>query len=267
MIESDGRETNQATHNRAQATLRFYEELNDYLPTKMRKRDIAVHFKPPCPIRHLIETQGVPHTEVEIILLNGISVDLEAPAHDGDRVSIYPMFEALDVTPLLRLRPGPLREPRFFADAQLGRLTRYLRLLGFDTVYENGIDDADLVQKATAGRRIILSRDRALLMRRDVSHGLHIRNDNPMEQLAQVVRRCDLSRASRPFTRCMECNGTIEAISKQDVAATLEHGTLARFENFWRCGGCGHIYWKGSHYERLQHLVTTVLDDARQQKV
>jgi len=247
----------------ALATLRFYEELNDYLPSQMRKRDIAVHFEPPCPIRHLIETQGVPHTEVEIILLNGVSVDLEAPVHDADRVSIYPMFEALDVTPLLRLRPDPLREPRFFADAQLGRLTRYLRLLGFDTLYENRIDDADLVQKATAGQRIILSRDRALLMRRDVSHGCHIRNDNPMEQLAQVIRRCDLSRVSRPFTRCMECNGPIEAVSKQDVAATLEPETLACFEAFWRCGDCGQIYWKGSHYERLQRLVTAVLDDAR----
>ena len=252
-------------HAMATATIRFYEELNDYLPKSLRRHDIAVRFDTPCPVRHLIETQGVPHTEVEIILINGISVDLEAPARDGDRISVYPMFEALDISPLLRLRPQPLREPRFFADAQLGRLARHLRLLGFDTRYQNSIDDAQLVRQALAERRIILSRDRALLMRRDVSHGLHLRLDDPQEQLTHVIRRCDLARSCHPFTRCIECNHRIEAIAKQQVEQRLQPETIASFDEFWQCTGCGRVYWKGSHHEHLRQLVAVALRDASEQ--
>lgn len=247
----------------AKATLRFYEELNDYLPPEHRKRSFSARFEVSCPIRHLIEIQGVPHTEIEVILINGLSVGLEAPVHDGDLVSIYPKFEALDVSPVLRLRPQPLRDTRFFADAQLGRLARYLRLLGFDTLYENSIRDADLVQRAADGRRIILSRDRALLIRRAVTHGCHIRQDNPVEQLAHVVRRCDLAKVSHPFTRCMECNDQIRPVTKQEVIALLEPETAVSFDEFWRCPGCERIYWKGSHYERLAKLVAGVLDRAQ----
>ena len=247
----------------ATATLRFYEELNDYLPPERRKRGFSAQFEAPCPVRHLIEAQGVPHTEIEIILINGVSVDLEAPVHDGDLISIYPMFEALDVSPVLRLRTQPLRDTRFFADAQLGRLARYLRLLGFDTRYDNAINDADLVQHAAMEGRIILSRDRALLMHRGVTHGCHLHQDDPVEQLVHVVRRFDLASVSHPFTRCMECNDQVQVVGKQEVTAILDAGTAASFDEFWRCPGCGRIYWKGSHYERLERLVTGVLDRAQ----
>ena len=247
----------------AEATLRFYEELNDYLPPSLRKREFSTQFRTPCPVRHLIETQGIPHTEIEVILVNGASVGLEEPIDDGDRISVYPMFESLDVTPLLRLRPAPLRTPRFFADAHLGRLARDLRLLGFDTLYENAIDDAALVHRATAERRIVLTRDRDLLMRRDVTHGCHIRRGDPMDQLIEVIRRCDLKDAIRPFTRCLECNGSIAAVDKDQIASTLEPETAASFDAFWRCDNCGRVYWKGSHYDRLVEHIADVLDQAR----
>jgi uncharacterized protein with PIN domain len=247
----------------ARATIRCYEELNDYLAADRRKQDIAVEFAPPCPVRHLIESIGVPHTEIELLLLNGESVDLEATVGDGDRISAYPMFEGIDVSPLLRLRRFPLRDPRFFADAQLGRLARHLRLLGFDTLYENNVDDAGLARRAAAAHRIVLSRDRQLLMRREVTHGCHIRLDDPDQQLAYVVARCDLARAARPFSRCMECNAPIEPVDKAEVAAHLDRLTDRYYDDFWRCTGCGRIYWKGSHYRRLQALVERVLRNAR----
>lgn len=243
----------------ANATLRFYEELNDYLPPQRRKRDFVVAFAPPCPLRHLVEQCGVPHTEIELALRNGESVDLECVIADGDRVSLYPMFESLDVTPLLRLRPAVLREPRFFADAHLGRLARYLRLLGFDTRFEAGIDDALLVSEAVAGQRIVLTRDRALLMRRAVTHGCLIRVDDPLQQLAYVVERCDLRGSARPFTRCMNCNGLLEAVDKQAVIDALEAETRTAFDAFWRCRDCRRVYWQGSHYAALERLVTGVL--------
>lgn len=243
----------------AEAILRFYAELNDYLPLAHRKRDIPVRFESPCPVRHLVESLGVPHTEIELIMIDATSVELETPVHHGDRIAVYPMFEAFDVTPLIRLRAQPLREPRFFADAQLGRLARYLRLLGFDTLYENRVDDADLVRRAGQQRRIILSRDRALLMRRAVTHGCHIRHHDPLDQLAQVVTRCDLAAQVKPFSRCMECNGPIEAVDKAQVLAELEPATRAFYDEFWRCRGCRRIYWKGTHYRRLQALVAKAL--------
>jgi uncharacterized protein with PIN domain len=250
----------------AQATLRFYEELNDYLAVPNRRRDIRVDFDPPCPVRHLVERFGVPHTEIELILIDGTSGGLETPVEDGDRIAVYPMFEAFDVTPLLRLRPAPLRRPRFFADAQLGRLARYLRLLGFDTLYENDVDDAELVRRANAGHRIVLSRDRRLLMRREVSHGCHIRQDRPLDQLAQVIIRCDLVGTIHPFTRCMDCNGLLHRVAKEAVEDRLEPGTRMHYEQFWQCAGCGKLYWKGSHYLRLKQLVDAAVGRPDQAK-
>jgi hypothetical protein len=243
----------------AHASLRFYAELNDYLPSAQRQRDIQVSFEPGCPVRHLIEVQRVPHTEIEIVLSNGVSVDLEATVADGDRISVYPVFESLDVSPLLRLRHYPLRQTRFFADAQLGRLARYLRLFGFDTEYVSGIDDAALVAQASAEQRIILTRDRQLLMRREVTHGCHIREDQPLRQLRYVIRRCDLVAAANPFTRCMECNGRLVEVAKSDILDRLEPATRESFDRFWRCEACQRIYWRGSHFARLSALVDTVL--------
>ncbi|HEB97293.1 MAG TPA: twitching motility protein PilT, partial [Sedimenticola thiotaurini] len=197
----------------AVATLRFYEELNDFLPPQRRKREIRLEFEPPAPARHLIETLGVPHTEVEVLLRNGESVGLETPVRDGDRLAVYPLFESLDVTPLLRIRPRPLRRPRFLADAHLGRLAGYLRMLGFDTrLAEEGEDDRELVQRALEEGRILLTRDRALLMRREVTHGCFIHPQAPRQQLAYLIRRLDLCRLIAPFTRCIRCNGVLEPV-------------------------------------------------------
>lgn len=242
----------------ATAVMRFYEELNDLLPPHWRKCDIPLQFQAPCPVRHLIET-CVPHTEVELVLLGGQSVGLEAPVRDGDRVSVYPMFESLDVSPLVRLRDRPLREPRFVADAHLGRLARYLRLLGFDTLFQNDPGDALLASQAGDGRRILLTRDRALLMRREVTHGCYIRPCKPLEQLTYTLGRCDLYRLVRPFTRCMECNGLLEQADKQSVRAQVPVRSLTLQERFWRCRGCGKVYWCGSHCHRLERLVEELL--------
>lgn len=239
----------------AQAKFRCYAELNDFLPSSQRQRDIPVEFEPPAPVRHLMETLGVPHTEVELVLVNGESVDLERRIEEGDRVSLYPMFEALDVTPALRLRPEPLREPRFVVDAHLGKLARYLRLLGFDTLFENDCGDAALVRAVEAEHRILLTRDRALLMRRGVTHGCYIRAVRPLEQLGYLIRRLDLYRCFRPFTRCMLCNGPLVGVAKQEVEEAIPPRVRAVQEKFWRCEGCGQVYWRGSHYERLHRLV------------
>ena len=239
----------------AVATLRFYEELNDFLPPSRRKRDITLAFDAPAPARHLIETLGVPHTEVELLLRNGESVDLEAVVADGDRLAVYPLFESLDITPLLRIRPRPLRRPRFLADAHLGRLAGYLRMLGFDTLDGGRADDRELARRAAREERILLTRDRALLMRREVTHGCYIRSRVPREQLAGLVRRLDLCRSIAPFRRCIRCNGVLEPVAKEMVVKRLPASVARCCHEFRRCPACGRVYWKGSHHRRMREMI------------
>lgn len=243
-------------------TLRFYEELNDFLPGELRKRPFPCPIEPTQSIKHLIENRGVPHTEVEIILANGRSVGFDYRPGDGDRISVYPMFERLDITPLLRLRPQPLRQPRFLADAHLGRLARYLRLLGFDTLYFNDAGDHRLVEISVSERRILLTRDRALLMHGEITHGCFIHALETTQQLEELFERLDLSAMAAPFTRCMECNGLLYSVDRGEILQELPKRAGQRYTEFWRCSDCAKIYWKGSHYRQLALLVGRMVPNA-----
>lgn len=152
-------------------------------------------------MKDAVEALGVPHTEVDLILLNGVSVGFDEALHDGDRVAVYPVFEAIDVAGLTRLRPEPLRVVRFVADVHLGTLARYLRLLGFDTLWRNDLDDDEIIDLSLAEKRIILTRDRGILRTGRVSHGYRLRATQPLLQLEEVVRRLDLERLIAPHTR------------------------------------------------------------------
>jgi len=239
-------------------TLRFYAELNDFLPAHRRQLPFSQYFKPTQTIKHLIENLGVPHTEVELILAGGVSVGFDYLPVDGESISVYPMFERFDVTPLLQLRARPLRRPRFVADAHLGRLARYLRLLGFDTLFFNDAGDSCLAELSVGEGRILLTRDRALLMRREITHGCYLHAQLPEAQLVELFRRLDLFLLTAPFTRCLECNGALEGVAKADVSAQLPQRVAECHTEFWRCGGCAKVYWKGSHYRRLAGIVEAV---------
>jgi uncharacterized protein with PIN domain len=242
--------------------IRFYEELNDFLPPAQRKVAFRHRLKQAASIKDTIEALGVPHTEVDLIMVNGRSVGFEYQVRDGDRISVYPVFEALDITPVTRLRPAPLREMRFVLDAHLGRLAAYLRLFGFDTLHRNDYDDPTLADISANERRILLTRDRRLLMRRQITHGYYVRATQPQRQLLEVLARFDLLKSHRPFTRCLHCNGEIAAVPKELVLSRLQPRTRAAYDEFWRCRACGKVYWKGMHYRRLQQLVTVVTGQA-----
>jgi len=182
---------------RGTAIVRFYEELNDFLPVPLRKRDIGVEMDFPRPVRDAIESLGVPHTEIDLILVDGQSVGFGHLLRGGERVSVYPMFEALDITPVLRVRPRPLRDPRFIADAHLGELARRLRMAGLDASWSSDCDD-EIVRRAAADRRTILTRDEGLLRRRDVERGYFVRAAEIEAQLVEVVRALQLERLVRP---------------------------------------------------------------------
>lgn len=245
------------------AEFRFYEELNDFLPPERRKETFLYSYAERATVKNAIEALGVPHTEVEVILVNGESVGFSYLLQDGDRVAVYPQFESIDITPLLRVRERPLRHTRFVADAHLGGLAKYLRLLGFDTLYRNNFRDEEVAQIAVAERRIVLTRDRSLLMHKKITHGCYVRAMKPWQQLDEILRRLDLSRSIRPFTRCICCNHTLEPIAKEAVLTRLPTSTIEFYDKFWICCNCDRIYWAGSHYRRLQALVDKTLQQIK----
>jgi uncharacterized protein with PIN domain len=242
----------------ARVTLRFYEELNDFLPQTLRKRSFTYGISQKQNIKHLIECFGVPHTEVEVILVNGRSVSFEHIVQADDRISVYPVFESLDVRPLLRLRPRPLRSLRFIADAHLGKLARYLRLLGFDCLFFNDAGDSRLVTLSVDQGRVLLTRDRNLLMRRVLTHGCFIHTTEPKLQLQEIVQRLQLESEYNAFTRCMECNGRLKAVERSCIESQLPRHVSENYNEFWCCEDCGRIYWKGSHYREMRNFIDTL---------
>jgi uncharacterized protein len=241
----------------AEARIRFYAELNDFLPAELRQREISHRFLDGAAVKDRIESFGVPHTEIDLILVNGEPVDFTYRIQDGDRVSVYPVFEAFDIAGLTRLRPEPLREPRFVLDTHLGKLAAYLRMVGFDTLYGNRTTDEHLAAISRDHRRILLTRDVGLLKRSAVTHGCFVRETDSRRQLAGIVRRFDLARLMRPFSRCMRCNGVLQTRALEDVRGLIPPGAAQLHDQFRQCPDCGRVYWQGGHYRRMRQWVET----------
>ena len=244
-----------------EAEFRFYEELNDFLPPERRKTAFRQGFQGTPAVLDLIQAIGVPHTAVDLVLVDGRSVGFDTRLHGGERVAVYPVFERLDISPLVHLRPRPLRRTRFALDVHLGRLARDLRLLGFDSSYRRGWDDDELIEHALDERRIILTRDVGLLKHRRVTHGYWLRSDDPERQLDEIIEALDLMRQARPFSRCRECNGEIEPLARESLGPEVDPAIRGRFERFWRCKDCRRVYWRGSHYQRLLRRVLEAVPD------
>ena len=240
---------------RALASFRFYEELNDFLPRHRRKRPIEYRCARAATVKNAIEALGVPHTEVELILANGESVDLSYPVCDGDYISVYPQFECFDVRELLKIRSWPLRDLRFIADAHLGGLARLLRMLGFDTLYSNDYRDEQIRAIAQAENRVVLTRDRDLLKCRNVTHGCFVHALRPREQLREIVDRLQLDAGARPLTRCLHCNLPLSPIDRNAIAERLPPRVAQSYELFCWCEGCDRVYWEGSHWQRMRELI------------
>ena len=241
------------------ATFRFYEELNDFLAPERRGHEFACPCARAASTKHMIEALGVPHTEVELVLVNGESVGFDRLLHDGDRVAVYPKFESLDITPLLRVRAQPLRETRFIADAHLGGLAHLLRMTGFDTLYDNAFRDDEIEHISAAQGRIVLTRDRELLKRRTITHGCYVRTLRSAKQIRELFDRLDLARSARPFTLCLHCNAPLAAVEKAQVAALLPLGVRERYQRFSTCDVCKRVFWEGTHWQRMRAMVDELL--------
>ena len=241
------------------AVFRFYGELNDFLPPKHRQCDIDYSFQNSPAIKDAIEALGVPHTEVDLIVVNGQSVGFSYRLCDGDRVAVYPVFESLDISPIVQLREKPLRHIAFVADVHLGKLARLLRLLGFDTLHSNTYDDSELVAIAAREGRIVLTRDRGLLKHNAVTHGYWLRSTNPMEQAREVVRRFNLETLIDPFRRCLVCNGLLAPVTKAEILAHIPPRVAVEHDEFFRCTSCQKLYWRGTHYPKLEKHIAAIV--------
>ncbi len=237
------------------ASFRFYEELNDFIAIGRRKRVFEYRFNGSPAVKDIIEALGVPHTEVDLILANGDSVGFEYQLQDGDRIAVYPVFEALDISPIVRLRDKPLRQSRFVLDVHLGKLARLLRMLGFDVCYRNDYTDRQIITIAIDDGRTILTRDRRLLFAKVVTRGYWVRSTEPESQCRELLERFDLYSQMKPFSRCLLCNGAIERVEKSRIIDRLEPRTKHDFDTFYRCTQCGKVYWKGSHFERMMQTL------------
>ena len=232
------------------ANFQFVGALNDFFPPGRGGEAILCQFNPGQSVKHLVELFGIPHTEMAAILVNGSPVDFSYLVEDGDQVQVYPITSE-----------SPAGDPRFILDNHLGRLAVYLRMLGFDSLYRNDFQDEELAQLASGQDRILLTRDRQLLMRNQVTHGYWLRSKVPHEQLAEVVSRYELSSRASPFRRCMRCNGLLQPVKKEMVEDRLQPLTRLYFDDFRMCSDCRQVYWKGSHYERMQRLIEQVIQE------
>lgn len=226
----------------------FEPALQPLLKRDRRGQPVEVRFRGQQSVKHLIESLGVTHTELGLLTANGRKIGQEYIVQDGDRV------EVRQVAPVA----GEPVQPRFVLDGHLGRLASHLRMLGLDSLYYNAYEDEELVRISVAGGRILLTRDRLLLMHKVITQGYLLRSLNPSEQLHEVIQRYDLVKWIRPFERCMNCNHPLEPVPKESVLEKLEPLTKTYYDEFKLCPACDQVYWKGSHYERMLDVIEKI---------
>ena len=249
-----------------EVTVRAYGPLNDFLPAHRRQVTWPHVVEGHPPVKDVIESLGVPHPEIDLILANGVSVPFDYAVQAADRIAVFPQFMIVDIGTLTRVRARPLDRVRFVADVHLGKLARHLRLLGLDTAYRADADDAALAELAHREGRILLTRDQGLLKRRMVAHGYFIRETHPHHQLVEVLRRfgpLDL----QAFSRCLRCNALLREVPKSAVDSALLPRTRQYYDRFEACSGCGRIYWKGSHWKRLTQAIDAAREEAARRAI
>ncbi len=244
------------------AHLRFYEELNDFLPVIKKKTWFEHKFTGRPSVKDMIESLGIPHGEVDLILVNSNSVDFSYLVTDGDDISVYPVFESLDIKDVQHLREKPLRNPKFILDVHLGTLTKYMRMLGLDTLYKNNYIDEEIIKISSKEKRTILTKDVGILKNKKVTHGYFVRNSNPEKQIEEVIFRFNLKNEVKKFSRCLECNSILKSIKKEKIIDRLPPKVKANQNEFYICLICDKIYWPGSHYEKMKFFIEKILSES-----
>jgi hypothetical protein len=240
-----------------QATYHFHGDLPRLLRRRWRgDNPIIAPVKRAASIKDVIEAFGLPHTEVHAITCNGRPVDFSWPVRANQHFDIFPVAIPWDLTRPTLLRPAPLNSRKFIVDVNVGRLARYLRMAGFDTLYHPSWKDRDILQALALEQRLLLSRNLDLLKRKQVVFGRAIRENSPPEQLREVLNLFGIGAPPRPFSRCLECNALLDPVPKAAILHRLEPLTIRHFDTFCICRHCDKIYWTGSHVDRMRQVLT-----------
>jgi uncharacterized protein len=230
--------------------LKFHDDLTFFLKSKTSNGVVERNLGEKTSVKDVIESCGVPHPEVDLILVNNRPIDFSYSIVEDADIDVYAVQSQYLMFTEKRLQIGSIK--RFVADGHLGILARNLRLLGFDVAYDRQAQDRQLLSVMECEDRALLTRDRHLLMHAIVRHGYSPRSQNADEQTIEVIRRFDLFDSIVPFTRCLRCNAPLQKVTKADVIQKLEPLTKIYYEEFRRCTGCGQVYWAGSHFSKLQ---------------
>jgi uncharacterized protein with PIN domain len=233
------------------AIFRFHNDLGFFLAHHTRGRDFPYSFEADQSLKHLIEALGVPHTELGKLEINGSPAVPNALLQEGNRVDVFAAGSQGE------------EDLRFILDNHLGRLAAYLRVMGFDSLYRNDYGDPELVETASEQERILITRDRRLLMHNRVTQGYCPRSLEPETQLQEVIKRYGITREKRSTPRCLKCNMRLEPVNKESVIERLEPLTRKYFKEFSTCPSCKRVYWKGSHWERMERMIEKAIGDKR----
>lgn len=246
------------------AFFHFHPDFGIFLPRHQRSKVIEKQFTWRASIKDMIESMGVPHAEIELLVVNGESVSFAHIVQPDDQVEVYSRFEAISLPEKVRLRPALLpAQIRFVLDTHLGRLAAYLRMMGFDTLYRNDYPDEELADVSHHENRVLLTRDVGLLKRSIVTYGYFVRETRPKRHLVEVIERFNLAEAVMPFKHCMKCNGLLHRVPKEAVLDEVPADTCQYYEEFHRCQSCQQVYWKGPHYERMQSFISEILSNGQ----
>jgi uncharacterized protein with PIN domain len=229
--------------------------LNDFLPHEFRQKQFVHPMKTPVTVGEAIESLRIPLSEVDLVLVNSQACSMRTHIFENDFISLFPTFETLDISELKGTHTPALRVTCFVLDAHLGKLAKYLRMLGFDSKYRNDYEDDEIIELAAKEKRIILTRDKLLLKSGRITHGYYVRSTDKHDQLREVVQKFDLYSQFRSFTRCMTCNRELVPRSKEEMEHLLPQDISNLYHEYFFCPDCNKVFWQGSHFKRMESFI------------
>jgi uncharacterized protein with PIN domain/sulfur carrier protein ThiS len=241
-------------------SVRCYAELNDFLSPEQRFVTFPLVLPQGISVEALLEEIGITPQVIDLVLVNGNSVGMLHKLAKNDRVTLYPVFESFDIASITKLQNSPLRRPRFILDVHLGKLAHYLRMFGFDTLYQNDYTNYMLCTLSVKEHRILLSKNHTLVKNESITHAHLVKNENSRAQLVEVFELLDLYSLSTPFTRCIDCNSMLQQIDKHSILSRIPQSVIDWCDDYLLCPGCNRIYWKGSHYQHMNKFVQHIIN-------
>lgn len=243
------------------AVIQFHDSLQELIRPRNSDPHQRIGFKGRQTIKHLVESLGVPHTEIGQLRTKETEIGLGYLVKNRDMLDAFPATPERDHLSGMFSNGRMVIPARFILDNHLGKLANDLRLLGIDALYNNQYDDRELAENAVSRDLILLSRDRQLLMRKSIQYGYLVRSLFPDEQLREILERFDLFSKINLFERCALCNTILEPVEKQEIENRLEPLTKKYFFDFKICPGCEQVYWRGSHMKRILNRLESILPD------